>query len=308
MRLNATMAFSLRAMLVLVFMLFPGDLTRAQDLEPRRWSHLPKDAHFFGIGTTYTDGDILFDPVLLIEDARFKLGGLAMSYVYSFGLFGKSARVDALIPYFSGRWKGTLNDESVTVRRRGFGDPRLRLSVLLYGGPAQTRAEFAKSKKSSTVVGAGLSLVMPYGEYLEDKLINLGQNRWIARPQLGVTHTRGKWTMEVTGSVFLYSDNDEFFDGNRLENDEVYAVQGHVIYTFRPGLWASLSTAFGSGGEAQINGVNKDNPTGNWLSALSLGLPINRKQGIKLSWLRARTQKDTGLDQDTVLVAYSVMF
>ncbi len=149
---------------------------------------------------------------------------------------------------------------------------------------------------------------MPYGEYLEDKLINLGQNRWIVRPQLGVTHTRGKWTMELTGSVFLYSDNDEFWNGNRLENDEVYAVQGHLIHTFRPGLWASLSTAYGSGGEAQINGVNKDNPAGNWLSALSLGLPINRTQGIKLSWLRARTQKDTGLDLDTVLMAYSVMF
>ena len=67
--------------------------------------------------------------------------------------------------------------------------------------------------------------------------------------------------MEVTGSVYLYSDNDEFWNGNRLETDDVYAVQGHLIHTFRPGLWASLSTAYGSGGEAQINGVNKDNPT-----------------------------------------------
>ncbi len=298
----------MRVILVLVFLLLQVDLAPAQDLEPRRWSHLPKDVHFFGVGTSYTDGDILFDPVLLIEDARFELSGVGMSYVYSFGLFGKSARVDALIPYVSGRWKGTVDGESVTVRRRGFGDPRLRLSVLLYGGPAQTGAEFARSKKSNTVVGVGLSLVMPYGEYLEDKLINLGQNRWIARPQLGVTHTRGKWTMELTGSVFFYGDNDEFWNGNRLENDETYALQGHLIYTFRPGLWASLSTAYGSGGEARINGVNKDNPTGNWLSALSLGLPINRKQGIKLSWLRARTQKDTGLDLDTVLMAYSVMF
>ena len=105
MDLNATMAFSLRVMLVLGFVLLQGDLTRAQDLEPRRWSHLPKDAHFFGIGTTYTDGDILFDPVLRIEEARFKLGGLGMSYVYSFGLFGKSARVDALISYASGAGK-----------------------------------------------------------------------------------------------------------------------------------------------------------------------------------------------------------
>ncbi len=124
------MTFSLRVTLVLVFVMLQGTLARAQDLEPRRWSHLPKNAHFFGIGTSYTDGDILFDPVLLIEDASFKLDGVGMSYIYSFGLFGKSARVDVLIPYASGRWKGTVDGEFVTVRRRGFGDPRLRLPIV----------------------------------------------------------------------------------------------------------------------------------------------------------------------------------
>jgi hypothetical protein len=291
-----------------MFLLYHGSATWAQDLEPRRWTHLPKGVNFFSIGGSYGDGEIFLDPVLQIEDAKVNLVTTGLSYVRSFGLFGKSARVDVRLPYAWGRWEGLVNGEYTRVKRNGFGDPRLRLSVLLYGGPAQTRAEFAKSEKSSTIVGGALAIVMPYGDYLEDKLINLGENRWIFRPQLGVTHTRGKWTLEATGSAFLYTDNDEFWDGNRLETETLYALQAHLIHTFRPGLWASLSTAYGTGAEAQVNGVDKDNPVGNWLTALSLGLPISKTQGVKLVWLRARSQKDTGSDTDSLIVGYSVMF
>ena len=125
---------------------------------------------------------------------------------------------------------------------------------------------------------------------------------------MGVTHSRGKWTGELTGSMFYFTDNDRFFQESRLETDPLFAAQAHLIYTFRPGLWASLSTAYGWGGESRINGDAKNNPSGNWLTSLSLGLPINRAQGIKFSWVRGRTQKLTGADVDSLVVGYSVMF
>lgn len=31
----------------------------AQDIEPRRWSHLPLDTNFLGVAYAYTTGDIL---------------------------------------------------------------------------------------------------------------------------------------------------------------------------------------------------------------------------------------------------------
>lgn len=63
--------------------------------------------------------------------------------------------------------------------------------MLLYGGSAQSPAEFAsfKDQRSNTVVGAAVAVSMPLGKYNEDGLINLGANCWIIRPQLGVTHT-----------------------------------------------------------------------------------------------------------------------
>ena len=283
------------------------EATHAQDLEPRRWTHLPTGLHILGLGAGYTEGDIFLDPVLEIEDASFELATAAVGYVHSFGLFGKTARVDLQLPFANGRWAGLLSGEPASTRRDGMADPRLRLSVLLYGGPAQTREEFATGEKSDTLVGAALSVRAPLGEYFPERLINLGQNRWIFRPQLGVTHMRGKWTYELTGSVFLYTDNDDF-DGNELENDPLWALQGHVIYTFRPGLWASVSTAYGDGADVFINGGARNLKTQNWLMSLAVGLPINRQQGVKGAWLSSRTQEFNGSDSDSLLVAWQYIF
>ena len=45
----------------------------AEELEPRRWTHLPIDTNFVGIGYVYTDAEITFDPLLKIEDGQAEL-------------------------------------------------------------------------------------------------------------------------------------------------------------------------------------------------------------------------------------------
>lgn len=149
---------------------------------------------------------------------------------------------------------------------------------------------------------------MPTGEYTDKCLINLGTGRWTIRPQLGVTHTHRKLTGELTSSVLFYTDNNNFWKNTRLETDPLFALQAHLIYIFRPGLWTSFSTAYGWGGEATVNGDAKNNPSGNWLSALSFGLPIDRRQGVKVAYLWGQTQKPTGADNDSLILAWSVMF
>ena len=294
--------------LIVICHLILCNSVHAQDLEPRRWSQMPTGLNFAGVGYGYTDGDIFFDPLLLIDEAVFDMHGIAFFYMRSLDVMGKSARLDFTLPYKAGRWEGTVDDEFVKFRRRGLGDVRMRFSMLLYGGRAETPVEFASSEKSRTVVGAAVAVSIPTGKYNSERLINLGNNRWVVRPQLGVTHTSGKWTSELTGSVFLYADNNDFWRNTELETDPLWALQAHVIYSFRPGLWVSVSTGYGWGGEATVNGDAKENPSGNWLSALSFGFPIDRKQGVKIALLRGRSQKSTGSDIDSLVLAYSIIF
>jgi hypothetical protein len=281
----------------------------AQDLEPRRWSQLPTGLNVLGAGLARTDGDIFFDPVLRIDDATFDLYGLGVSYVRAFDWFGRSGRIDAVLPYATGRWEGLVDGEYTHLRRHGLADPRLRASINLYGAPAMSRAELARYAGENpvrTTIGAGLQVTLPFGEYMSRRLINLGGNRYVFQPQIGVLHQRNRWQFELTGSVFLFGDNDEFWQGTQLEQDPLWFVQGHVIYGFRPGWWVSLSGGYAYDGEASVNGVAKDNDARSGYWAASLGLPVGPRQSLKLAYVSAQTHVAAGVDTQGVAVAWSV--
>jgi hypothetical protein len=283
----------------------------AQDIEPRRWSHLPIGANFGGLGYGFSTGDITFNPVLRIEDGQFDLHTAAIQYIHSFELFGKSARFDLTQAYQTGTWEGRLNGAPASVDREGWADSTLRFAVNLVGAPPLSGKEFAAYNAATTcenIVGLGLLVRLPTGEYFDDKLINLGSNRYTFTPQFGWVHNEGKWSTELSGSVNFTTDNDEFFNGKSLEEDPYFVGQAHVSYTFRPGLWLTASTGYGLGGESSVNSVPADDPKGNFGWGLSLGIPINRAMGFKLSYIGTRTQEDTGADTDTFSLGFSMMW
>jgi len=82
-----------------------------------------------------------------------------------------------------------------------------------------------------TIVGVGLAVRLPTGQYMDDKLINLGENRFVFRPQVGVLHTRNHWTVEGTAEVAFHTDNDDFFNGKKLEQKPLYILYGNLSYT-----------------------------------------------------------------------------
>ena len=149
----------------------------AQDIEPSRWSHLPLGANFAGAAYAYTQGDIFLNPVLRIEDGEFELHTAAFKYIHAFELFGKSSRVDLTQLYHSGSWSGLLNGAPAATERDGWSDTALRFAVNLYGAPPLAGQEFVDYRKTThceTIVGMGLLVTVPTGEYFEDRLINLG--------------------------------------------------------------------------------------------------------------------------------------
>lgn len=297
----------------LVFCLWFSLINQAhgQDVEPRRWTPSPVGMNVISAGYLYSTGDIAFDPVLSIEDATVDMHTLVLSYAHSFALFGRSARFDAIVPWQHGTWKGLLEGAPASVTRDGLADPLFRLSINLMGAPAVGMDEFRKraaAQPVNTVVGAAIAVSVPGGDYLEDKLLNLGQNRYVVRPQIGVLHTRGKWSYELTGSTYFYSDNNDFFGGNVLEEDPLLALQAHVVRVFKPGLWASLSVAHGWRGENTVNDTPQNNDKSDALAALSVGLPITQSQGIKLVYVRSRTHRVTGADLDTLGILWSMRY
>ena len=281
-------------------------VAEAQELEPRRWTHLPTATNIHGAGYAYADGDLAFDPVLLIEDTTVELHTVGIKYIRTFEVLGHSARVDLGGAYQDGTWKGTLDGVLARAERNGWADPVVRLAVNLYGAPPLKGREFATYRaglERETIVGVGVAVHVPLGQYLDAKLINLGTNRFTIRPQLGVVHNRGKWGFELTGSTWIFTDNDDFFGGRKLEQDPLFTVQGHIVYHFLPTLWLGGGLAYGIGQEATVDGDNKDDRKENVLFSLSTGYSITRNFALKVGYLGTRSLADTGIDFDSFLVS-----
>lgn len=284
----------------------------AQDLQPRRWSHLPMGSEFGGVVYSHTSADISLNPSLRIQGAELDLHSFAITYAHPFELFGKSARFDLIQGYQDGRWSGLLNGAPASTSRSGLSDTTLRFSMNLFGAPPLSGKEFVdyrtEARDCETIVGAGMVVVLPTGYYLKDKLLNLGSNRFTIRPQLGVVHNRGPWAFELTGSVWFFTDNESFFSGNTLEQDPLFSLQGHVVYTIRPGLWIASGAAFGTGGRSTLNGTELDDNRNNFLWGTSLGFSVSPQLGFQLTYINSKTLERAGSESDTFLFGATLMW
>ncbi len=296
--------------LVLLIFLF-ASACLAEELEPRRWSHLPIDTNFVATGYAYTDADISVDPVLRIEDVQLEMHTWFTKYIRSFSVFEKTARIGVLQAYQEGRWEGLLDGTPKKAKRSGWSDTIVRFAINLYGTPPLKGKEYAKYRAATeveTIVGAGLSVQLPTGNYMDDKLINLGANRFTFRPQIGVLHTRGKWSLETTGVVAIYTDNNDFFNGQKLEQDPLYTLNSHLIYNCRPGLWTSVSLGYDYGKRSTLDGVRKNDRKQNLAWALGFGFPITRHVGVKIAYIGTRAQASTGIDSDSLAIGISTFW
>ena len=294
--------------LVLTCLVFP-ESGNAQDLEPRRWSHLPTGQNIVGLGYSYTEANIYFSAFWKITDGTARLDSMGVSTVRTFDLAGKSARFSLLLPYVDGRWEGNVDGQYQVLHQRGMGDPRIRFSVNLYGAPAlkgEAFRQYRAEHTTNTVVGASVAFTLPLGRYLDDELINIGNNRWSARPQVGVVHTRDRWSFELTASAILFTDNDSFVDNAVLKQNTLYTAQAHAIYTFKPGVWAGLSTGYGAGGRVFVDRLKTAFEVDNWVWAAGLGFPVGGNQSVKLTWLSGRTQNQVGRDSDNLVLSWSM--
>ncbi len=277
----------------------------SQELDPRRWSHLPTGLNFAGIGYAYSESDISDSPALRLEDVESEVHTWLLKYIRTFNLLEKSVRVDLTQGYQKGHWSGMLDGAAAETDREGWTDSIARLSINLYGPPPLTGKAYADYRAKTdvtTIVGAAVAVHFPTGEYMSEKLINLGTNRFTIRPQFGVVHERGNWTMEAGASAWIFTDNDNFFGGSKLENEPLYVLQSHLIYTWDMGFWIGAGAGYAFGKRSTIDGVEKDDRKEIKGWSLSAGYPITRDWGVKVGYVGRRRMSNTGSDNDTFAI------
>jgi hypothetical protein len=279
---------------------------RGQELEPRAYAANPVNIGFALAAFGHSSGDVLLDPTVPISDVSAKLESLALGGGGTFALFGRTASVSAVLPYAWGTISGNVGEAASSIERSGLADARLRFSINLVGGPALPLAAFAK-RKPATIVGASLLTSIPTGEYAPDKLINLGTNRWGFKPEVGLSHPAGPWTLELYTGCWFFTRNSSYFGGHAKDVRPLLSVQSHVAYTFKPRLWLAADGTFYTGGRSVLDGQPGTERQESTRVGLTLSLPVWRTHSIKASWSTGATVR-LGGNFDTISLAWQTTF
>jgi hypothetical protein len=281
----------------------PAAPAHGQDLEPRSYVNTPVGMNFVLAGYAYTEGDVVFSPTTPVEDAEIKTHAGVLAYVRTLDLWGLAGKAAVIVPVADVSGKARANGVPQDRDVFGFADPTFRLSANFYGAPALSMEEF-KGYEQDLILGATLNVSPPLGQYDSSKLLNIGTNRWTIKPELGASQAFGPLTLEVSAAASVFTDNDDFFNGQRLEQEPLYSVQGHVVYELRSGPWAALDATYYRGGLAITDGKEGEELE-NARLGLTLAIPVNRYNSIKL-FGSFGVYTRAGSDYQTVGIAWQV--
>ena len=259
-----------------------------------------------------------FDPAhFIFPNSKAEANLFMASYAYHFTLLdrpssvalnilGGSANVDIDTNFAPSQFlpSGVTPGASFNQSATGFGDPTVQLDVNLFGTPPLISTVDLLNYEPTWTIDAAVMLAAPIGQYDNDRLINMGQNRFFGRFALPMKYHFGAFapgymsSIELTPSVWLFDQNDDFL-GRTLENDPLWQLEGHVTHDFTRSFSGSLDMLYRRGFQSEIDGVE----VGGELEVGNLGFTLNYQVTDNLAMRAGYSSNlfgDDGLDNSVV--------
>ena len=274
----------------------------AGEIEPRAYVNTPVGVNFLLAGYVYSSGGLATAASSPIKDADLTMHTGVLAYARALDVWGKSGKFDVIVPYSFLSGTAMVSGQPREREISGLNDPRFRFSVNFYGAPALSLEEFA-GYQQDLLIGASVQVSAPLGQYDSSKLVNLGENRWFVKPDIGISKAWGAVTVELSTGVTFFTDNDDYFGGQTLKENPVSTTQLHVTYNFGSGIWAAVSGTYDYGGRTTIDGVQSADLENNSRVGLTLALPVNRNNSVKL-YASTGIHTSTGSDYDLVGIVW----
>jgi len=290
-------------LLPLLFIL-SANYSTGQELEPRAFWIGPVKANAATFSYAYSTGDFATDASLPLEGIESKLNSLQAGYYHSLNFFGRFSNLTLTLPYTWGPTQGEALGDFQEVHLSGLGDPRLRFSVNLLGGPAMTVPEFQEfRRKPGTILGLAFRVQFPLGQYDSSRLVNLGSNRWAFKPQLGLIQPiKPDWLIELSVGSWFFTENKDFV-GSVRQQDPLLDGQFHLIHRIGPGFWAAFDATYYWGGRTTVDGERRFDLQRNSYVGGTIAIPVRRGHHIKFTG-NTGLSVDFGGDRTTFAVAY----
>jgi hypothetical protein len=261
--------------------------SRAQDLTPRAYVITPTNTNLIVVTWSFYDGGLNLNGTVPVTGATATYNIPVLSFYHSHSFFGRSSNVTVSLPYGVGTFSGNVFGAEKSVYRSGLLDLDIRASVNLIGGPAMPLNEFVKWKQK-TILGASVKVIAPTGQYNAAKLVNWGINRWAFKPEIGYSQRWRNWILDAYCGAWFFTTNPKFFSiPVPLSQTEspIGSFEGHLSYSFKPRLWASLDGNYWFGGATTLNGVtNSSTRQSSSRLGATFALPITKHQSLKFAY------------------------
>jgi len=277
----------------------------AQELTPRAYWPTPVGTNLLVFAFQNTSGDILTDPSLPVSGVKSDLNFLQFGYQRTFDWFSRTGTLQINVPYSWGTTEGFLANEYRERKTSGIADTQVRFAINLLGAPSMDLEAFRQLLADpKTIVGVSLLLKLPTGDYQPDKYINVGANRWAAKPAIGLIQPIVPGLLfEFEFGTWLYGNNDDFL-GQTNRQKPVYAAEAHLVKLTRSGVWASLDVNFYRGGRTVVDGTSQANLQSNSRAGVTLFYPWKRRHGLRGSYSTG-IYTESGGDFRTLNLSYT---
>lgn len=254
----------------LVLLAFAPINSHAQEIEARAYSNAP-------IGMNFLTGGLA-----QAKSGSYTLNTQALSLTHVIEVAGQSGRLTLVLPYAELTGTGQVGAQTINASAEGLSDPLIKASLNLYGAPALTNSEFA-SYRQDLIIGASIAASIPWGQYNSNQMINVGANRSLIQPAMGLSQALGPWRLELAGMATIYTSNNNFMGNNTLSQNPIYSGETHVIYYLPNTAWISADATYFTGGQTYVNGIPANGTQENWRFGSTLSYPLDKNNSIRLS-------------------------
>jgi hypothetical protein len=190
----------------------------------------------------------------------------------------------------------------------GFADPTVQFDINLFGTPPLKSTVDLLNYEPVWTIDTAVIVGIPIGEYDEDKMVNMGLNRWYGRLALPIKYHFGVFSpgymnsFEIIPSVWFFDENDDYV-GKSLENDPMWQIEAHLTHDFTQSFFGSIDMLYRAGFQSEIDGVE----VGSELDIGDLGFTLNYQVsdnlGIRTSF-SSNVFGDDDLDNSLIRIQF----
>ena len=279
----------------------------AQQLSPRFYWPSPRGTKVVVAGYSHASGYVLMDPSIPLYGVDSRINTVFFAHMQNFRLLGRTANFLTELPYSWGLTEGTVINTRAERRLSGFNDMGITLAVNLLGAPSMNLAEFRQLRNSPRVIlGTSIKVQLPTGQYMTDRLINVGTNRWAFKPDFAsLIPLFPKLILEIELGEWFFTKDNDFIIGTRKQQP-ILSGEIHLVKRIKPGLWASLEGNYYWGGRQKIG----DNQLGDLQRNSKIGgtvaAPLGRRHSIKMGY-SIGVVTAYGTDFNQFLATYTIL-